>query len=110
LGSKAIYFYSLTTLLAVLEGILVANIFSVLFSSDEGESDDDDGVEVGMVCPDNFGTMTMERDGSIICVHEDHLDAFNVSTRWVSPFNIWNWIFEYIYIQCVLTRGCGLIM
>lgn len=64
-----------------MEGILIANLFSSLFGSDEGDSDDDDGVEVGMVCPENFGTMTMERDGSIMCVHEDHLASFNLSDR-----------------------------
>jgi hypothetical protein len=71
----------LTTLLAVLEGILIANMFSFLFTSDDADSDDDDGVEVSMICPDNFGTMTMEQDGSIICVHEDHLASFNLTDR-----------------------------
>ena len=86
LGSKAIYFYSLTTLLAVLEGILIANLFSFLFASDEGEGDDDDGVEVAMVCPEDFGTMTMARDGSILCVHEDRLNSINISTRYATHF------------------------
>jgi hypothetical protein len=81
LGGKAIYFYSLTTLLAVLEGIMIANLFSFMFASDDGDSDDDDGVEVGLVCPEKFGTMTMKEDGSILCVHEDHLDAFNLTAR-----------------------------
>lgn len=80
LGGKAIYFYSLTTILAVCEGILTANLFSFLFGSDEGESDDDDGVEVGMACPENFGTLTMEQDGSIICIHEDQLSSLNLSS------------------------------
>ena len=71
----------MTTLLAVLEGILIANMFSFLFTSDDADSDDDDGVEVSMICPDNFGTMTMEQDGSIICVHEDHLASFNLTDR-----------------------------
>ena len=62
----------------------MANVFSFLFNSDEGESDDDDGVEVGLVCPENFGTMTMEQDGSVFCVHEDHLDSFNLSARSLS--------------------------
>ena len=81
LGGKAIYFYSLTTILAVCEGILTANLFSFLFGSDEGESDDDDGVEVGMACPENFGTLTMEQDGSIICIHEDQLSSLNLSSE-----------------------------
>lgn len=68
-------------MLAVLEGILIANMFSFLFTSDDADSDDDDGVEVSMICPDNFGTMTMEQDGSIICVHEDHLASFNLTDR-----------------------------
>ena len=67
--------------MAVLEGILIANMFSFLFTSDDADSDDDDGVEVSMICPDNFGTMTMEQDGSIICVHEDHLASFNLTDR-----------------------------
>jgi Na+/H+-dicarboxylate symporter len=79
-GKRAIYYYSISTLLAVAEGILFANVFSFLFNSDEGDSDDDDGVEVNMVCPESYGTMTVESDGSIMCIHKDAVAAFNLSS------------------------------
>ena len=81
IGKRAIYYYTISTLLAVAEGILFANLFSFLFNSDEGDSEDDDGVEVGMVCPDNFGMMTVESDGSIMCIHEDAVAAFNLTSE-----------------------------
>lgn len=81
IGKRAIYYYTVSTLLAVGEGIMFANIFSFLFNSDEGEGDDDDGVEVGMVCPSDYGMMTVETDGSIMCIHKDAVAAFNLTSE-----------------------------
>lgn len=86
IGKRAIYYYSISTILAVAEGILFANVFSFLFNSDEGESDDDDGVEVNMICPETYGTMTMEADGSIMCIHKDDVAAFNLTSEYQNFF------------------------
>lgn len=81
-GKRAIYYYTISTLLAVGEGIAFANAFSFLFNSDEGDSDDDDGVEVNMVCPESYGTMTVEKDGSIMCIQKDAVAAFNLTSEY----------------------------
>ena len=81
LGKRAIWLYTLTTVIATIEGILMANIFSSLLESDNGESDDDDGVKVSLVCPEDEGIITVLNDGSVLCIPHDQLDSYNITGK-----------------------------
>ncbi|CAE7850087.1 unnamed protein product, partial [Symbiodinium microadriaticum] len=72
----------MTTFLSVCEGIAIANAFAFLLTSDEGITDDDDGVKVTMQCPKDLGTMTVDADGNMVCVHHDDLQAYNLTTKY----------------------------
>lgn len=80
LGSKAIILYSVSTVLAITQGILAANAYSFLFQSDVGDTDDDDGVKVSFACPKDFGVMTTTEDGNLLCVHHNQLSAYNLTS------------------------------
>jgi Na+/H+-dicarboxylate symporter len=80
LGGRAILLYSISTILAVTQGILAASAFSFLFQSDLGDGDDDDGVKVSYVCPKDFGMMTATEDGQLLCIHHDQLDSYNLTS------------------------------
>lgn len=81
IGKRAISLYTLTTVLAALEGIAIANVFSSLLDSNEGLTDDDDGVKITMMCPKDLGTMTVDADGSLLCVHHDDLSSYNLTSK-----------------------------
>lgn len=82
-GSKAIQLYMLTTLVAVTEGIILANVFSSLFDTDKGFSDDDDGAEINLKCPKDLGMMTVDKNGDLQCIHHDELSNYNTSSKYV---------------------------
>lgn len=79
IGRLAMGFYTLSTVLAALQGIAIAISFAYLLDSNNGETDDDDGVEVEMVCPKDLGTLTVLEDGSTACLRDGQLTAFNVT-------------------------------
>ena len=81
IGKRAIGLYTLTTFLSVCEGIAIANAFSFLFASDEGLSDDDDGVKVTMKCPKDEGIMTVDADGNMLCLHHDEISSYNLTSK-----------------------------
>lgn len=80
LGSRSIILYTVSTVLAVTQGILAASAFSFLFQSGLGDGDDDDGVKVSYVCPKSFGMMTATEDGQLLCIHHDQLHAYNLTS------------------------------
>lgn len=82
MGKRAIWLYTLTTIIATIEGIIMANVFSSLLESDDGYSDDDDGVKVSLVCPEDEGMMTVMTDGSILCIPHEELNSYNVSSKY----------------------------
>jgi Na+/H+-dicarboxylate symporter len=85
IGKRAIGLYALTTLLGALQGIAVANIFSFLLDSDQGLTDDDDGVKITMKCPKDLGIMTVDADGSMLCVHHNELKShYNLTAKYVT--------------------------
>ena len=81
IGKRAIGLYTLTTLLSVCEGIAIANAFAFLLTSDEGLTDDDDGVKVTMKCPKDLGVMTVDADGNMACIHHDQLHSYNLTSK-----------------------------
>jgi L-cystine uptake protein TcyP (sodium:dicarboxylate symporter family) len=80
IGNRAIWFYTLTTVMATLEGIVIANIFSSLLVSKDSD-DDDDGVKVSLACPEDEGVLTMTIDGTVLCIPHDDLKAYNVTSK-----------------------------
>lgn len=62
LGKKVIKFYLLTTLLAVMNGIIMANMYASLFTSEKEE--DDDGCYIFLFCPTFVNIMQMGRPSS----------------------------------------------
>jgi hypothetical protein len=85
IGKRAIWFYTLTTILATIEGIVIANVFSSLLVSDDTD-DDDDGVKVTLACPEDEGVVTVTPDGSILCIPHDELASYNISSKSVPLF------------------------
>jgi hypothetical protein len=80
IGKRAIWFYTLTTLLATIEGIVIANVFSSLLVSDDAD-DDDDGVKITLACPEDEGVVTVTPDGSILCIPHNELPSYNISSK-----------------------------
>lgn len=79
IGKLAMGLYTLSTVLAALQGIMIAIVFAYLLDSDKGLEDDDDGVEVEMACPEDQGVLTVLADGSTACLRDGELSAYNVS-------------------------------
>jgi hypothetical protein len=83
----------ITTLLAVLNGIVISNIYSSLFTSIKGDEDDGssialhllslksslDGVQVGLICPKSFGKLTVDSTGNVICLPVGDVDSYNLT-------------------------------
>lgn len=82
MGKLAMGLYTLSTVLAAVQGIIMAVVFAYLLDSDKGNSDDDDGVEVTMICPEDLGTLTVLNDGSTVCAKDGMLTPLNVSSAY----------------------------
>lgn len=70
LGRKVLYFYTLTTFFAVITGCLISVAFSPLLSKNI-EENDDEGVDIELLCPKSFGKLSLLPSGSIQCVPND---------------------------------------
>ena len=81
LGKRVALYYFLTTVIACVTGIISANIFAPLFLISD-DSEDDDGAEVILSCPKDYGDLTMLDDGSLMCLSETGLPALNLSDRY----------------------------
>jgi hypothetical protein len=82
IGNRAIWFYTLTTVLATIEGVVIANVFSSLLVSKDSD-DDDDGVKVALACPEDEGVLTMAMDGTVLCIPHNDLETYNVTSKCV---------------------------
>ena len=70
IGRLAMGFYTLSTVLAAIQGIAVAIVFAYLLDSNKGDTNDDDGVEIEMICPEDLGTLTVLEDGTTMCLQD----------------------------------------
>ena len=80
LGKRVALYYFITTVVACTTGIISANIFSPLFTVAD-DADDDDGAEIMLKCPDNYGELTSLEDGSVLCISESGLPSLNLTER-----------------------------
>lgn len=80
IGKRAMWLYTLTTVIATIEGIVIANLFSSLLVNEDND-DDDDGVKISLVCPEEEGMMTVTTDGSILCIPHEDLRLYNISDK-----------------------------
>lgn len=78
LGKKAIQLYFLTTLLAVINGICIANTFSGLFSPTD-DDDDEEGADVELRCPEGAGKITMDEAGRLFCLPTHDVVSYNLT-------------------------------
>jgi L-cystine uptake protein TcyP (sodium:dicarboxylate symporter family) len=81
MGKKALWLYTLSTVLATIEGIVFANLFSSFLDSDKGLTDDDDGSKISMACPKELGVLTVQPDGTLFCIPHDSLSALNLTSK-----------------------------
>jgi hypothetical protein len=70
-----------TSLLAVINGVCVANIFGALFTSHTVDDDDEEGAEVELKCPDGMGKVTVDSSGRLICLQDYQLESLNIPDR-----------------------------
>jgi len=65
LEKKLFGYILLQIVIATLEGILMAILFSSFIVADDLSNDDDDGVKISLVCPEDEGMVTAMKDGTI---------------------------------------------
>ena len=75
-----------TSILAVLNGVLIANLFSRLFSTNEVD-DDEEGSEVKLDCPQGVGRITMDSYNRLICLLDEGRESLNLTKRLVHCFH-----------------------
>lgn len=69
-----------TSLLAVINGVCIANAFGALFTSHDG--DDDEGrADVIFKCPEGAGKVTVDSNGRLICLEDAELAHYNLTDR-----------------------------
>jgi Na+/H+-dicarboxylate symporter len=82
LGKKVLYFYFLSTLMAVTNGCLISVAFSSLLSS-KSNDDDDGGVGIELLCPKSYGKLSVLTSGIIQCLpNEDDENSSSNITRY----------------------------
>lgn len=97
LGYKVFKLYLLTTVLAVLNGIIISNLFASLFSAKNDEDDDGialdrtalllmcfldvDGVDVELVCPKSYGKVTVDISGIVKCIPTEDVQNYNITSK-----------------------------
>jgi hypothetical protein len=80
LGKKVLYFYFISTLLAVTNGCLMSISFSSLLSSNKND-DDDGGVGIELLCPKSYGKLSVLSSGIIQCLTNDDDSTTNASSN-----------------------------
>lgn len=84
LGKRFAMLCMTTSLLAVLNGVCVANLFSSLFTSQTVDDDDEEGAEVVLKCPEGVGKVTVDASsGRLFCLLNDPpVSSQNISDRY----------------------------
>lgn len=78
LGKRVIQLYFLTTILAVINGICIANAFGTLFSVND-DDDDEEGADIELRCPEGGGKVTMGADGRLFCLLSSDVGSYNLT-------------------------------
>jgi hypothetical protein len=79
LGKRVAQLYLMTTILAVINGISVANMFSGLFTANN-DDDDEEGADVEFRCPDGAGKVTLDPvSGRLFCLPKESVSSFNLT-------------------------------
>lgn len=84
LGKRFVSLFMTTALLAVINGVCIANLFGSIIDSSNAH-DDDQGPEVGLQCPEGMGKVTVSTGGRLICLQAGQLARFNVTDRYFVP-------------------------
>lgn len=82
LGKRFAMLCITTSILAVVNGVCVANLFSSLFTSKIVDDDDEEGAEVELRCPEGVGRVTVDpTTGRLFCLLNSLLPTYNLSDR-----------------------------